>query len=162
MTLRMVVMGVSGCGKTSVGEGVAKRLGMPYRDGDELHPTANVAKMAAGTPLTDEDRWPWLDKVGNVLAKDAPIVVGCSALKRRYRDRIRTEAGGAVIFVYLEGSRDLISGRMAKRTGHYMPLSLLESQFAALEVPGPDEAITVSIDQPLDATIADILSKISL
>ena len=162
MTLRMVVMGVSGCGKTSVGEGVAKRLGMPYRDGDDLHPAANVAKMAAGTQLTDEDRWPWLDKVGKVLAKDAPIVVGCSALKRCYRDRIRAEAGGAVIFVYLEGSRDLISGRMAKRTGHYMPLSLLESQFAALEVPGPDEAITVSIDQPLYATIADIFSKISM
>ena len=162
MTLRMVVMGVSGSGKSSVGDGVAAGLGIPYRDGDNLHPAANVEKMAAGTPLTDEDRWPWLEKVGQVLAKEAPIIIGCSALKHTYRDRIRAEAGGAVTFVHLEGSRDLIACRMAKRTGHYMPLSLLDSQFAALEPPEPDEAIAVSIDQTLDAIIAEILRKVSL
>lgn len=158
----MVVMGVSGCGKSSVGEAVAAGLGIPYRDGDDLHPAANVAKMAAGTPLTDQDRWPWLDKIGHVLAKEAPVIIGCSALKHSYRDRIRAEAGGAVTLVYLEGSRDLIAGRMARRTGHYMPLSLLDSQFAALEPPGPEEAISVSIAQPLDAIIAEILGKVSL
>lgn len=161
MTLRMVVMGVSGCGKSSVGEGVASRLGIPYRDGDDLHPAKNVAKMRAGTPLTDEDRWPWLDKVGQVLALEAPVIIGCSALKRIYRDRIRAEAVGAVTFIYLEGSRELIAGRMADRKGHYMPLALLDSQFAALEVPGPEEALKVLIDQSLEAIIAEIVRKVA-
>lgn len=161
MTLRMVVMGVSGCGKSSVGEGVASRLGIPYRDGDDLHPAKNVAKMRAGTPLTDEDRWPWLDKVGQVLALEAPVIIGCSALKRIYRDRIRAEAVGAVTFIYLEGSRELIAGRMADRKGHYMPLVLLDSQFAALEVPGPEEALKVLIDQSLEAIIAEIVRKVA-
>lgn len=160
MTLRMVVMGVSGCGKSSVGEALSARLGVPYRDGDDLHPPANVDKMRAGMPLTDEDRWPWLDRVAEVLRTEAPVIVGCSALKRRYRDRIRQ--AGAVTFVFLDGSRDLISARMAKRKGHYMPLSLLDSQFAALEPPGPDEAITVSIDQPLEAIFDEILRKVAL
>ena len=162
MSLRMVVMGVSGCGKSSVGEGVAVRLGIPYRDGDDLHPAENVAKMRVGIPLTDADRWPWLDRVGQVLAGEAPVIIGCSALKRQYRDRIRARAGGTVSFVYLEGSRDLIAGRMAERKGHYMPLTLLDSQFAALEVPGPAEAITVSINQPLDKIIQAILQNVSL
>ena len=158
----MVIMGVSGCGKSSVGEALAERLGIPYRDGDDLHPAESVAKMRAGTPLTDEDRWPWLDQVGLVLATKAPVIIGCSALKRRYRDRIRVEAGGVVTFIYLEGSRELIAGRMADRKGHYMPLSLLDSQFAALEAPGPEEAITVSIDQPLAGIVQEILQKVSL
>lgn len=160
MTLRMVIMGVSGCGKSSVGEGLAALLGVPYRDGDDLHPPANVEKMRAGVPLTDEDRWPWLDRVAEVLRAEAPVIVGCSALKRRYRDRIRQ--AGAVTFVYLEGSRDLIASRMAERKGHYMPLSLLDSQFAALEAPGPDEAVAVSIDQPLQGILDDILRKTAL
>ena len=158
MTLRIVIMGVSGCGKSSVGEGLSARLGIPYRDGDDLHPAANVAKMRAGVPLTDEDRWPWLDRVAEVLAQEAPVIVGCSALKRAYRDRIRT--AGDVTFVHLVGSRDLIAGRMADRKGHYMPLTLLDSQFAALEPPGPEEAVAVSIDQSLDAIITEILAKV--
>ncbi|MGV8989064.1 MAG: gluconokinase [Cypionkella sp.] len=162
MSLRMVVMGVSGCGKSSVGEGVAAQLGMSYREGDNLHPAQNVAKMRAGTPLTDEDRWPWLDQVAKVLADDAPVIVGCSALKRCYRDRIRAGAGDPVTFVHLAGSRELIAERMAARKGHYMPLSLLDSQFAALEPPGPEEAITVSINQPLAQIIAEILEKVAL
>lgn len=155
-------MGVSGCGKTSVGKALAGRLGILYRDGDTLHPAANVAKMREGTPLTDADRWPWLDQVGLVLAREAPVIVACSALKRTYRDRICGEAKGAVTFVYLEGSRDLIAGRLAQRTGHYMPLALLDSQFAALEPPEPGEAIEVSIDQPVTGIIEDILRKLAL
>jgi gluconokinase len=152
--LRVVIMGVSGCGKSSVGEGLATRLGVPYRDGDDLHPPANVDKMRAGTPLTDDDRWPWLDRVAQVLATEAPVIVGCSALRRAYRDRLRAGAGGPVQFIHLTGSRDVIAGRMAARTGHYMPTSLLDSQFAALEPPAPDEALAIDIDQPLDTIIS--------
>lgn len=154
MTWRIVIMGVAGCGKSSVGEGLAARLGIPYRDGDDLHTPEAVEKMRAGTPLTDEDRWPWLDRVAEVLAKGAPVIVGCSALRRAYRDRIRAGAGGPVRFVHLAGSREVILARMAARKGHYMPTSLLDSQFATLEAPGPDEALTVDIDQPLSDIIA--------
>ncbi len=157
MTLRAVVMGVSGCGKSSVGEGLAARLGIAYRDGDDLHPPGNVARMRAGTPLTDADRWPWLDRVAGVLAAQAPVIVGCSALRRAYRDRLRAGAGGEVRFVHLTGRRDLIAARMAARRGHYMPASLLDSQFAALEPPGPDEALSIDIDRPLPDLIDAIL-----
>jgi gluconokinase len=160
MTRRVVIMGVSGCGKSSVGAGLAARLGLNYRDGDDLHPPENVAKMRVGMPLTDADRWPWLDRVGQVLLAEAPVIVGCSALKRAYRDRIRTAAGGPVTFVHLAGSQEVIAARMALRQGHYMPLSLLDSQFAALEPPAAAEAITVSIDQPLEAIVADILRQL--
>jgi len=160
MTRRVVIMGVSGCGKSSVGAGLAARLGLNYRDGDDLHPPENVAKMQVGMPLTDADRWPWLDRVGQVLLAEAPVIVGCSALKRAYRDRIRTAAGGPVTFVHLAGSQEVIAARMALRQGHYMPLSLLDSQFAALEPPAAAEAITVSIDQPLEAIVADILRQL--
>ena len=153
MSLRVVIMGVSGCGKSSVGEGLAVRLGIPYRDGDDLHPPANVEKMRDGTPLTDKDRWPWLDRIAEVLADGAPVIVGCSALRRAYRDRLRASAGGPVRFIHLTGSRALIAGRMAARTGHYMPPGLLDSQFAALEPPGLEEARAIDIDQPLAAII---------
>ena len=151
--LRIIIMGVSGCGKSSVGAGLSQRLGIPYRDGDDLHPAANVEKMRAGHPLTDDDRWPWLDRVAAVLAADAPVIVGCSALRRAYRDRLRAGAGGPVHFVHLAGSRELLAKRMSARTGHYMPLSLLDTQLAALEPPSPDEAQTIDIDQTLDAII---------
>lgn len=157
MTLRIIVMGVSGCGKTSVGEALAARLGIPFEDGDDLHPRANVEKMRSGRPLDDDDRWPWLDAVGRRLGDAAPLVIGCSALKRAYRDRIRARAGGAVTFVHLAGDKALISARMAARTGHYMPPSLLDSQFAALEPPGPDEAFTVAIDHPPARIVDSIL-----
>ncbi|MFN4202324.1 MAG: gluconokinase [Tabrizicola sp.] len=159
MTDRIILMGVAGCGKSSVGESLAARLGIPYRDGDALHTPEAVEKMRAGIPLTDEDRWPWLDRVAGVLAAQAPVIVGCSALKRAYRDRIRAGAGGPVRFVHLAGSRDVIAARMAKRTGHYMPTSLLDSQFATLEPPGPDEALTVDIDQPLAAIVDQIAAQ---
>lgn len=151
--LRIIIMGVSGCGKSSVGAGLSQRLGIPYRDGDDLHPAANVEKMRAGHPLNDDDRWPWLDRVAAVLAVDAPVIVGCSALRRAYRDRLRAGAGGPVQFVHLAGSRELLAKRMSARTGHYMPLSLLDTQFAALEPPSLDEALTIDIDQTLDAII---------
>ncbi len=151
--LRIILMGVSGCGKSSVGAGLSQRLGIPYRDGDDLHPAANVEKMRAGHPLNDDDRWPWLDRVAAVLAVDAPVIVGCSALRRAYRDRLRAGAGGQVHFVHLAGSRELLAKTMSARTGHYMPLSLLDTQLAALEPPSPDEALTIDIDQTLDAII---------
>lgn len=160
MTQRIVLMGVSGCGKSSVGAALSESLGIPYRDGDDLHTPGNVEKMRAGVPLTDADRWPWLDRVAGLLAQEAPIIVGCSALRRSYRDRIREGAGGPVQFVHLRGSRDLIAGRMAARAGHYMPLSLLDSQFAVLEPPGADEAVTVDIDQPLDRLVGAILRQL--
>lgn len=153
MTTRLVIMGVSGCGKSSVGAGLSERLGIRFRDGDDLHPPANVEKMSAGRALTDDDRWPWLDIVAAVLADEAPVIVGCSALRRAYRDRLRAGAGGPVMFVHLAGNRELIAARMAARIGHYMPTSLLDSQFAALEAPGPDEALTLDIGQPLSALI---------
>jgi gluconokinase len=159
MTLRVVIMGVAGCGKSSVGEALALRLNIPYRDGDDLHTPEAVEKMRQGIPLTDDDRWPWLDRVAAILSTEAPIILGCSALKRTYRDRIRAGAGGPVTFVHLSGSRELIASRMAARTGHYMPTSLLDSQFAALEPPGPDEAITVDIDRPLAAITDAILTQ---
>lgn len=160
MTRRIVIMGVAGCGKSSVGEALALRLGVSYRDGDDLHTAESVAKMRAGVALADADRWPWLDRVAAVLRDEAPVIVGCSALKRAYRDRIRAGAGSPVSFVHLAGSRAVIEARMAARTGHYMPVALLDSQFAALEAPGPDEAMTVDIDQALGAIVAVVLRGI--
>ncbi|RWF64562.1 MAG: gluconokinase [Mesorhizobium sp.] len=158
---RMVVMGVTGSGKTTVGEALADAISATYVDGDKLHPQANIAKMSAGIPLDDADRWPWLAKVGATLRqRPTPVIVGCSALKRAYRDFITEQAGAPVLFIYLDGSRALISQRMHERTGHFMPTSLLDSQFATLEVPGKDEnAIAVTIDAELDEIVADIAAR---
>ncbi len=161
MMHRIVIMGVSGCGKSSVGAALGNRLGILYRDGDDLHPAANVEKMRAGIPLTDTDRWPWLDQVAQVLKDGAPVIVGCSALRRAYRDRIRQGAGGPVRFVHLAGSRDLIATRMAARTGHYMPATLLDSQFATLEAPGPEEALKLDVAETLSTVVDAILTDIS-
>lgn len=140
---RVVVMGVSGCGKTTVGRALAAAAGWRYVEGDELHPPENVALMAAGTPLTDADRQGWLEKIaallGEAAACDEGLVVTCSALKRRYRDLLRGPAPG-LRFVFLHGPQSLLAERMAARQGHYMPASLLQSQLATLEPPAPDEA----------------------
>jgi carbohydrate kinase (thermoresistant glucokinase family) len=150
--MRMVVMGVSGCGKTSVGEAIAEALAVQFVDGDDLHPEANKAKMGAGIPLDDEDRWPWLDKVGEVLAGADGAVVACSALKRMYRDRIRAAAPGTV-FVHLNGTRELLWERMSARQNHFMPVSLLDSQLAILEPLQADEA-GVTLD--ISASVTDL------
>jgi gluconokinase len=161
MTLRVVLMGVSGCGKSSVGAALSARLGVPYVDGDDLHPAANVEKMRAGLPLSDDDRWPWLDRVAEVLAAQAPVIIGCSALRRVYRDRLRAGAMGPVQIIHLSGSHAVIAGRMAARAGHYMPTSLLDSQFATLEPPGTDEAVIVDIDQPMEAIVQAICTALN-
>ena len=156
----VVVMGVSGSGKTTVGAALADALGMEFVDGDSLHPEANVAKMAAGIPLDDADRAPWLDAIGAVLAA-GPVVVACSALKRAYRDRLRA-AAPALQLVFLDGDRDVLAERMAARPGHFMPASLLDSQLATLERPGPDErALTVDIDEPVAMIVAELTERMT-
>jgi carbohydrate kinase (thermoresistant glucokinase family) len=159
----IVAMGVSSSGKTTVGKVIAQRLHAPYLEGDDYHSAANIAKMSAGTPLTDDDRWPWLDSMGKALADAAGgkgVAVGaCSALKRAYRDRMVKAAGEPIVFVYLDGSYAEIDARMQARTGHFMPESLLKSQFATLEPPGPDEN---AIDVPIAETperVADIVVR---
>lgn len=138
-TPRVVVMGVSSCGKSTVGELLALKLGVPFKDGDDLHPPENIAKMSAGHPLNDADRFPWLKLVGGWLAAHDGGVIACSALKRSYRDTIRAAAPDTV-FVHLHGSRELMGARMAARPGHFMPTRLLDSQFRDLEPLGEDEA----------------------
>ncbi|MDX3639453.1 gluconokinase [Streptomyces sp. MB09-02B] len=137
----VVVMGVAGTGKTTIGPLLAARLGVPYAEGDDFHPAANIAKMSAGTPLDDADRWPWLDAIGGWAHDRAGLggVVSCSALKRSYRDRLRAAAPG-VVFVHLAGDRPLIEDRMSHRQGHFMPTALLDSQFATLQPLEADEA----------------------
>lgn len=158
---RMVLMGVAGCGKSSVGAALAAAIGASYADGDDLHPPANIAKMTRGEPLTDDDRWPWLAAVGQALARGDHRIIGCSALKRSYRAKITAAAAGPVSFIHLDGSYPLIKQRMDARTGHFMPPSLLVSQFATLERPEPDEdAISVDIGQPLPAIVAEIIARL--
>lgn len=154
------VMGVSGSGKSSVGEGIAESLGLRFLEGDRLHPPANVEKMSKGIPLTDEDRWPWLDAIGaevtGSLDTGQGIVLSCSALKKTYRDRLRAAAHGRLVFVYLHGSRALLEKRMGARSGHFMPASLLDSQLKTLESPvGEAGVVTVEID----ATVGDIVRR---
>jgi gluconokinase len=158
----IVVMGVAGSGKTSVGKALAERLGVPFRDADEFHPKANIDKMSAGIALTDADRWPWLDAIGSALAgSGGRLIVACSALRRSYRDRLIAAAGRPVVFVWLDGSKETIGARMARRKHHFMPTSLLDSQFATLEPPGPDEPVVrVSIEPPLDRVIAAALAAL--
>lgn len=139
----IVVMGVAGSGKTTLASHLAERLGVPFVEGNSLHPPANVKKMASGIPLTDEDRWPWLEAIGDRIEAERStghgVVVACSALKRVYRDCLRKKVHDRLHFILLDGSRQLISERMRQRKGHFMPPALLESQFAALESPSPDE-----------------------
>jgi len=156
--LGVVVMGVSGSGKSTVTTGIAAALSLDSIDGDALHLPQSVAKMVAGIPLADEDRWPWLDRIGAHLADTEAhprgLVVACSALKRRYRDRLRSASPG-VCFIFLDGAAEVIAARMAGRSGHFMPGTLLESQLKTLERPGPDESdvLHLSIEAPIDSVI---------
>jgi len=147
--ITVVVMGVSGSGKSTVAAGIAHNLGLDFIDGDSLHSQQSVSLMQGGIALTDEDRWPWLDRIGARLANAAQsprgVVVACSALKRSYRDRIRA-AAPAVRFVFLDGPAHLIESRMATRHGHFMPSRLLASQLQTLERPGIEEHDTVHVD----------------
>ncbi len=141
-----MVIGVSGSGKSTVGAALARRLEVPFEDADHLHPPANIAKMAAGEPLTDDDRYPWLDQVGEWLAAHRAGVMSCSALKRAYRDRLRRYCPSAQ-FLLLRGRPELIAQRLATRPGHFMPASLLRSQLDTLEPLGADESgVVVDID----------------
>jgi gluconokinase len=160
----VVMMGVSGSGKTTIAKGVADRFGWQMLEGDKLHPQANIAKMSAGIPLNDEDRWPWLHAIAAAIddwrANGVSGVVACSALKRAYRD-ILIGPRSDVVLVYLQGSHDLIASRMAARHGHFMPPGLLDSQFATLEEPGEAEhPIVASIASAPDAIVETIIESL--
>lgn len=162
MTRVFVVMGVSGCGKTTVGEALAAHLNCPVYDGDDFHSPEKVAKMASGIPLDDSDRAPWLASLAELiqghLDRGETAVLASSALKKRYRDQLRVD--DRVQFIFLDGDFDLIWGRMQARQDHYMKAEMLRSQFEALEVPDEDEAIKVSIDQSVDEILAQIVATI--
>ena len=156
----VIVMGVSGAGKTEVGRALAARFGLPFVEGDSLHPLANIGKMAAGIPLNDDDRWPWLDSIGMHLAEAADQAGGAvatsSALKAAYRDRLRTHVKQNLRFIFLNGSRSVLEERMHHRTGHFMPPSLLDSQLRTLEPPfGEPGVLVIDIDQPLEKIVDD-------
>jgi gluconokinase len=158
-TTPIVVMGVSGSGKSTVGSALAQRLRVPFVDADSLHPPANVAAMSAGQPLDDDDRYPWLERVGEWLADHSDGgVVSCSALKRKYRDQLRTHCP-RVEFLHLRGSPEMIRARLAARPDHFMPAALLRSQFDALEPLGADESgVTVDIGHDVDSIIDTFLA----
>lgn len=154
MSSPIVVMGVSGSGKSTVGAALAQRLRVPFADADDFHPPANVAKMSSGEPLDDDDRYPWLEAIGEWLAAHpCGGVMSCSALKRKYRDQLR-EHCGEIEFVHLYGSTEVIGKRQASRPGHFMPPSLLASQFKTLEPLEPDErGVTIDVDQNIDGIV---------
>jgi gluconokinase len=162
----VIMMGVSGSGKSTIGEALARHLGWTFEDGDKFHPASNVAKMKAGHPLTDEDRWPWLqaiaDEIDRACKAGERVVIACSALKRAYRD-VLIHGRNDVRIVYLRGDQPLIASRLAQRKGHFMPPGLLTSQFQTLQPPDDDEPVTaVSIDAPVAAVVAEILRRLRL
>jgi gluconokinase len=161
----IIMMGVSGAGKTTIGRLLASELGYDYAEGDSYHPPANIEKMSAGIPLDDSDRQPWLERmaadIDSWLAHARPHVLACSALKRRYRDILIGSRDG-VRLVFLHGSPSLINQRLRQRSGHYMPPSLLDSQFAALEPPAAEErALSVNIDAPAPTIIAELIRRLT-
>jgi len=165
MSKAIVVMGVSGCGKTTIGRSLARRLGCPFHDGDDFHPPENVTKMAQGIPLTDADRAPWLARLHDLLeaylGRGEGVVLACSALKKKYREQLRVGNEG-VLFVYLQGDFETIWRRMQSRPRHYMKANMLQSQFEALEPPGPAEAITISVTLAPAEVVKRIVTAIAL
>lgn len=160
----IVVMGVSAAGKTALGKALARRLHAPFLDGDDYHPEANIEKMRAGIALDDSDRWPWLDVLGKALhaaARHKGVAVGaCSALRRSYRNRLIEKAGEPILFVHLSGPRDLLAARIAARPNHFMSPSLLDSQLATLELPGPDEnAVTLDLSEPVERLVTRVAAE---
>jgi gluconokinase len=161
MRLPIVVMGVSGSGKSTVGAALAQRLGVPFADADDFHPPANVAKMQAGVPLDDDDRYPWLEAVGRWLAEHCSDggVMSCSALMRKYRDQLKSHCPRTE-FVHLSGSPEVIAARQASRPGHFMPASLMASQFATLEPLEPDErGVTLDVSHDIDWIVESYLAR---
>jgi gluconokinase/6-phosphogluconolactonase len=160
----LVIMGVTGSGKSTIGEALARRLGWRYEDGDSFHPAANVAKMSSGQPLTDQDRWPWLKAIAAEIERcrqaGEHIIIACSALKKAYRD-ILVHGRDDIRMVYLCGSKGLVADRLGHRKGHFMPPGLLDSQFATLEPPSPEERpITVSIDAPVETIVDQVVQQL--
>jgi gluconokinase len=161
----LILMGVSGSGKTTIGERLAARMSWRYEDADTFHPASNVAKMSAGQPLTDHDRWPWLKAIAAEIDRACTagerVVIGCSALRRVYRD-VLVHGRDDVRFIYLDGTQAMIADRLGQRKGHFMPPGLLASQFQTLEPPTPDErAVTVSIDAQVEVIVDRIISQLS-
>ena len=162
----IIVMGVSGSGKSTIAAALAEHIGFDCQDGDAYHPASNVAKMQGGIPLTDDDRWPWLKAIADDIDRRAtashPFVVSCSALKRAYRD-VLVHGRPDVRLVYLKGTRDLIAERLTLRKGHFMPPSLLDSQFATIEEPMPDEnVVVVDIDAPVERIVTAIADRLQI
>jgi gluconokinase len=161
----IIVMGVSGSGKTTAGVALGQALDVPFIDGDDLHSDEARAKMAAGTPLTDEDRVPWLNRIGDTLADTATYpqgaIIACSALRHAYRDRLRQHVGPGLRFLFLNGDKSLIRERIAARKGHYMPASLVDSQFATLEVPDHEpDVIAVPADADLASELPGVIDRL--
>ena len=162
----IIVMGVSSSGKSTIGQSVARRLHVPFLDGDGYHPEANVEKMRVGTPLTDEDRWPWLERLAKALREAADrkgaAVGACSALRRVYRDYLIEQAGEPILFVYLHGDKSVIAERMARRSHEYMPTSLLDSQFATLEVPDPESenVLVLPVTDPVEKLTTSVVASL--
>ncbi len=155
----VVVMGVASCGKTTFGEALASKLGLSFVEGDRLHLPASVAKMSAGIPLEDSDRWPWLKLVGEALRGERGVIASCSALKRSYRRAIAESAGRPVQFIHLHGAESVLAERIAARKGHFMPASLLASQLATLEMPDASEQVlTLDVALPLERQVAQAVA----
>ncbi|MDJ0832199.1 MAG: gluconokinase [Gammaproteobacteria bacterium] len=161
----VVVMGVSGCGKSTIGVALAQHWDLPFLDADDYHPASNVDKMSKAIPLTDEDRWPWLQSLSQAMVAAADqaggVVATCSALKRKYREYILQQVDRPLLFVFLEGDRETLFARMQQRSDHYMPPSLLDSQLADLERPHADEpAATFSVDKPVGELVEEIVGRL--
>lgn len=158
----IVVMGVAGSGKTVVGEAIAERLGWPILEADVFHPKANVDKMASGVPLNDDDRWPWLDAIGQAIGETGGgVIATCSALRRVYRERLAAAAARPLMFVFLDGSRETLASRIGGRKGHFMPPALLDSQLATLEPPDGDEpAVRISVEPPVEVVVDTTLKAL--